>query len=564
MASSFVLPKLLYICLYALLGSAIPYLSLFYDEALHLPSKQIGMVLAIAPFVQSVACPIWTVVADRRPQWHGPLMAILAAIGGVSVMSLMFLPGWLVKNDSTSSFLESPDTESLTLMVTAALALVFAFFGQPVTALVDSAVLKMLGDQKILYGNQRLWGSISNGVNILIVGLLISKVGINVAFYVFAAGVTSFVVLALFTKVTDSKEETAFFVPPQDDMVQDQRQPLLKSPNHPIRSNYVNPHEPELPLSTSVRSTSFFSALTNVLSGHSVDQRPPRVSNYAYEPEEAMARRNSCASHANTVFLEDDNNHLHLLRTTTTSIAARDLQNEANELMSNMDQFPPLGLALSHIPSIDVSLAGFAAVGDPDTQPIEKSQLRSPKVWTFLVTTLLFGISYSMIAQFLFLFLRNDLGMESALIGWTGPIGGVAEVSTFYVSKQLADNYSITALITFAHVILVARNMVYTLLQPSQLVSTAVALGMQLVNGMSYALMWALSVNQVDSFFAEDQRSMAQGILAALFSGLGFGLGCIFGGFVYGQYGANMLFEVSAAIALLSLGVFLLGRWSRS
>lgn len=50
---------------------------------------------------------------------------------------------------------------------------------------------------------------------------------------------------------------------------------------------------------------------------------------------------------------------------------------------------------------------------------------------------LLFGVSYSMIAQFLFLFLRNDLGMDSSLIGWTGPIGGVAEVTTFWISNKV-------------------------------------------------------------------------------------------------------------------------------
>lgn len=146
-------PKLLYVCLYTIFGSAIPYLPLFYDGALHLPSDQIGILLAIAPFVQSVACPVWTVIVDKRPNWHGPLMSLLSIIGGAGIMSFLILPALLVKDDEGSEGkMDSNSSSLLTLAVTAALAFVFAFFGQPVSTLVDSAVLKILGDQKILYG----------------------------------------------------------------------------------------------------------------------------------------------------------------------------------------------------------------------------------------------------------------------------------------------------------------------------------------------------------------------------------------------------------------------------
>jgi hypothetical protein len=137
----YLLPKLLYVCLYGVLGSAIPYLSLFYSGSLHLSSQQIGIILAIAPFIQSVACPFWTLQVDKRPQLHGCLMAILMLIGGLSVIGLMFIPVFLPN-----------DKGSATLIITIVLAISFAFFGQPVAVLVDSAVLKILGDHKIYYG----------------------------------------------------------------------------------------------------------------------------------------------------------------------------------------------------------------------------------------------------------------------------------------------------------------------------------------------------------------------------------------------------------------------------
>lgn len=143
---SYLLPKLLYVCLYGVLGSAIPYLSLFYSGSLHLTSQQIGVILAIAPFIQSVACPFWTLQVDKSPRWHGRLMAILMIVGGLSIIGLMFIPVFL-PNDKTSA----------TLFITIALAVSFAFFGQPVTVLVDSAVLKILGDYKIYYGKVKFF-----------------------------------------------------------------------------------------------------------------------------------------------------------------------------------------------------------------------------------------------------------------------------------------------------------------------------------------------------------------------------------------------------------------------
>lgn len=147
---SFIVPKLLYICLYSLYGSAIAYIAIFYSEALHLSANQIGIILAIAPFVQVIACPLWTWIADRLPHWHGPLMGILATIGGSSVMTLYFLPT-LLFNNMKGSLLDERNNEKV-MMITAICALIFAFCGSPVCALVDSAVLKILGDQKLLYG----------------------------------------------------------------------------------------------------------------------------------------------------------------------------------------------------------------------------------------------------------------------------------------------------------------------------------------------------------------------------------------------------------------------------
>ncbi|KAG0171261.1 hypothetical protein DFQ28_002506 [Apophysomyces sp. BC1034] len=484
---AFIVPKLLYISLYTVFGSAIPYLNLFYDEALHLSSQQIGVLLAIAPFVQSVACPLWTILADKRPTWHGPLMATLTFLGGLA---------------ATSGYMD------------------------------PSPIWKTNGEDK--------------GLNILAVGLLIDFCGINMAFYVFAAGVTMFVSISLFMHLGTGDISEHMTIPEEDE-----REPLLHKP-----TNYAIPGQPNMTTAAAAAtsaplSSSFRSALSHV---------PTNGSN----AEESMVpRRDSLATHhlypfyTNSVHEYDSN--LPMLKE-TTSIAALDVQMEANDLLSHLDHMPSLGLVLSNIPSIDTSLAVFGVIGQPETQTPERSTLGTRRVWTFLLTMMFFGVGYSMVAQFLFLYLRNDLGMQSNMIGWTGPLGGIAEVSTFYVSRQLFERFSVTSLISFAHLAIVFRNLIYTLLVPGQWWCNIVALSMQMINGLSYAMVWATAVSEVDTFFPPEQRAMAQGVLAALFTGLGYGLGCIIGGLVYQQSGSKMLLEVSCGICTLSFCVFLFGR----
>lgn len=172
----------------------------------------------------------------------------------------------------------------------------------------------------------------------------------------------------------------------------------------------------------------------------------PTKGYYTYSPDtetEIIRRMDSSTSHANTLLIDSEQSLLNLQRT-VTSIAARDVHDEANLILDQMDDntLPPLGLTLSHIPTLDTSLAAFASIGchDSNESTTEEESLRdtifaSPKVWSFLLMTLFFGIFYSMVAQFLFLFLKQDLDLDSSVIGWTGPIGGLTEVSTFYVSR---------------------------------------------------------------------------------------------------------------------------------
>ncbi|KAI7907315.1 uncharacterized protein BX663DRAFT_495501 [Cokeromyces recurvatus] len=267
----------------------------------------------------------------------------------------------------------------------------------------------------LLLGDQRLWGSVSNGVCILLAGYFINLFGINYVFYIFGISVIGFILISLCTTVVsnDNHHTTATATTENLRMHLDEEQgPLLSTAqnNNRIAKGYytIDPIEDYYDSSTSS-------------SNHDIRRLSTTTS-----------------SHVNALLIGNDHHHLLNLQRTITSQAARDVHDEANILLDQTHGLPSLGLALSHIPTVDTSLTAFANINNEEDYiglSLRNTIFKSAKVWTFLLMTLLFGVFYSMIAQFLFLFLSQDLKLEPSVIGWTGPLGGITEVSTFYVSR---------------------------------------------------------------------------------------------------------------------------------
>lgn len=171
---------------------------------------------------------------------------------------------------------------------------------------------------------------------------------------------------------------------------------------------------------------------------------PPKPSRRQSQQSQNTRRE----SIANTLYLSDDQLHT-LTNVTTTSLMAMDVQIEANHELLQSSAYPPLGLALSLIPTMDTSMSSFALLGQQDdggSMVPDKIILKSYIVYTFMISILLYGVAHSMISQFLFLLLK-DLGISPSIIGWTGPIGGTAEVITFWISRQVSQ-YSMLLYIT--------------------------------------------------------------------------------------------------------------------
>lgn len=245
-------------------------------------------------------------------------------------------------------------------------------------------------------------------MHILVVGILISRMGIGISFAVFLGGLTLFVILSLFVRF-------------------DYQMMHATTTNNGSRRVATNDPSDE---SNAGERSSLLTGKSATAVGGNYLYNPTSTSEPAWLQDDA--RRNS----SSTTIQRRDSNTNTLYLTTTTTVMAMSVQMEADQELHATSTLPSLGLVISYIPTLDTSLSALGTVHDGGADLPEPSILKTILVYTFLISILLYGLAHSMISQFLFLLLK-DLGMDASMMGWTGPIGGVAEVLTFWMSRKV-------------------------------------------------------------------------------------------------------------------------------
>ncbi|WP_372956878.1 MFS transporter [Marinobacter sp.] len=146
----------LYFWFFALLGSLLPYWSL-YLEGRGFSYLQIATLMATIQLTKIVAPSVWGWLGDRTG-----LRVRLVRFGAV-IGSLCF----------AGVFLE-PDFYGLLLVM-----LLFTFFWNAILPLYEVITLRVLGDRKERYGRIRLWGSVGFIGGVAIIGGVLELVPIT-------------------------------------------------------------------------------------------------------------------------------------------------------------------------------------------------------------------------------------------------------------------------------------------------------------------------------------------------------------------------------------------------
>jgi MFS transporter, PPP family, 3-phenylpropionic acid transporter len=148
------------VLLFASGACLFPYFVLYY-QSLGFTGAQIGLLAGVTPLITLVAAPLWTNLADATHR-HRLLMSllILAAASAAFVFPVVrtFAPIALV-------------------------AVFYSAVAAPIFSFADNATMAMLKGQRSHYGRVRLGGTIGFGVAALLVGVLVERNDMRLAFY---------------------------------------------------------------------------------------------------------------------------------------------------------------------------------------------------------------------------------------------------------------------------------------------------------------------------------------------------------------------------------------------
>ena len=165
------------------------------------------------------------------------------------------------------------------------------------------------------------------------------------------------------------------------------------------------------------------------------------------------------------------------------------------------------------------------------------------------------GISDGIIDAFLFVRL-SELGGSGVLMGTGRFITCAAEVVVFQYAGRLYNHWGVWRCLLVTSCAFVLRFSCYMLLSRHWL---WFVLPVESLNGLTFALCWQTSCMFAQQIAPPGCEATMQSLLESLHWGLGSGVGALMAGFVYHQFGAEVLFGLAALLSAAALLVAGLG-----
>lgn len=133
-------PKLL-ITAYAITNTLEPFIPLYLINQLQLSALQVSILVAIIYFLRLFS-GTYTAIVDNRTNLYGITIASLTLLSSISFIVLLSLSSPFINNQINSSWIWT---------VTIICTVLNGLFYQPLGSLIDSAIIKTLGDFRVLF-----------------------------------------------------------------------------------------------------------------------------------------------------------------------------------------------------------------------------------------------------------------------------------------------------------------------------------------------------------------------------------------------------------------------------
>ena len=164
------------------------------------------------------------------------------------------------------------------------------------------------------------------------------------------------------------------------------------------------------------------------------------------------------------------------------------------------------------------------------------------RVIAFFVAIFFLSMAMSIVDNFLFWFL-SELCASELLLGLSLFVMAASEIPLFTLAGRMITRFGHAFVLCFVFACYVLRFVAYSVLSDPWWV-----LPIELLHGVTFALMWSCSVSYAKKIAPPNLEATMQGLLNGVYWGFGRGIGSIVGGQLYSHYGARWTFRVSAVV----------------
>lgn len=173
-----------------------------------------------------------------------------------------------------------------------------------------------------------------------------------------------------------------------------------------------------------------------------------------------------------------------------------------------------------------------------------KTVLMKPKLGVFLITIWLIANLMAVIDNFLFWFLE-DIGGGDLIIGLSLLFTCVGEIPVFFISGYIIGRIGHVGALYLTFLCYALRFFLYSILTNPWTI-----LPVELLHGITFALMWATSTSYARANAPDGMKASLQAIMSGIYWGLGKGCGGILSGLSWQYLGARQTFRACAGVSL--------------
>ena len=170
----------------------------------------------------------------------------------------------------------------------------------------------------------------------------------------------------------------------------------------------------------------------------------------------------------------------------------------------------------------------------------------------FLIMVFIGGIGMAMINTYLFIYMES-LGASKSLMGLALMVASASEILALFFGNQFLRRFGARGLLIIAMTTIGLRLIFYSLTT-----STWVVLLIQLVHGLTFAMILIAGVSYADQVAPTGMKATTQGMFGGTLMGFGAAAGGLLGGVLMERFQPAGMYGIVGVIVLVSLAAFLL------